>query len=96
MELIEHFDDRADLTNHKYDQDNSQEHDPNVREWDNDEATDSDRQRVYDLLSTTSVGIDELIRQSEISTSTVQLILLELELAGKISRHAGGKVSLKN
>ncbi|MBO9602455.1 MAG: DNA-processing protein DprA [Novosphingobium sp.] len=45
------------------------------------------------LLTTAPVAVDELIRQSGASPSAVQLALLELELAGRISRHAGGKVS---
>lgn len=96
MELIKHFDDRADTASQNYNSvfDNATE--SNLREWDNDEANDRDRQTVYDLLSITSVTVDELIRQSNITPSALQLILLELELAGKIVRHAGGKVSLKN
>ena len=40
------------------------------------------------------VPIDELIRQSGLAPATVQTVLLELELAGRLERHAGGKVSL--
>ncbi len=46
------------------------------------------------LLTNTPVGIDELIRQSGESPAAVQLALLELELAGRLARHAGGRVSL--
>ncbi len=46
------------------------------------------------LLTTAPVAIDELIRQSGAKAAAVQLALLELELAGKLTRHAGGKVSL--
>lgn len=46
------------------------------------------------LLTTAPVGIDELIRQSAASAAAVQLALLELELAGRLQRHAGGRVSL--
>lgn len=46
------------------------------------------------LLTTAPVGIDELIRQSGESAAAVQLALLELELAGRLVRHAGGRVSL--
>jgi len=34
-----------------------------------------------------------LVRQSGASTASVQLALLELELAGGLVRHAGGRVS---
>ena len=39
-------------------------------------------------------SIDELIRQSGISPAVVQMVLLELELAGRLERHAGARVSL--
>ncbi|MEP2988941.1 MAG: DNA-processing protein DprA [Parasphingorhabdus sp.] len=94
MELVQHFDDRAAVASQQYDRDSH--HVSNVREQVSDEATDGDRKIVGNLLSVTSVAIDELIRQSGIGPSTMQLILLEFELAGKIVHHAGGKVSLKN
>jgi DNA processing protein len=46
------------------------------------------------LLTNAPVGVDELIRQSGDSAAAVQLALLELELAGRLARHAGGRVSL--
>ena len=54
----------------------------------------ADRQRVLGLLGPAPVGIDELIRQAGIVPAAVQLVLLELELAGRLERHAGGRVSL--
>ena len=39
--------------------------------------------------------VDELIRQSGLSAAEVQLALLELDLAGRLDRHAGQKVSLR-
>lgn len=46
------------------------------------------------LLTIAPVAVDELIRQSDAGPAAVQLALLELELAGKLVRHAGGRVSL--
>jgi DNA processing protein len=46
------------------------------------------------LLTTAPVAVDELIRQSGEGAASVQLALLELELAGRLTRHAGGRVSL--
>jgi DNA processing protein len=46
------------------------------------------------LLTTAPVAVDELVRQSSESAAAVQLALLELELAGRLQRHAGGRVSL--
>ena len=55
---------------------------------------DRERRAVVDLLSHTPVAVDEIIRQSAMAPATVQMVLLELELAGRIERHAGGRVSL--
>ena len=49
---------------------------------------------VAGLLTIAPVAVDELIRQSGESAAAVQLSLLELELAGRLVRHAGGRVSL--
>jgi len=49
---------------------------------------------IADLLTTAPVGVDELVRQSGTSTGAVQMALLELEIAGRLVRHAGGRVSL--
>jgi DNA processing protein len=52
------------------------------------------RARVEGLLGPVAVAVDELIRLADASPAEVQLILLELDLAGRLDRHAGGKVSL--
>ena len=49
---------------------------------------------VEALLGPAPVAVDELIRQSGASPAEVQLALLELEIAGRLQRHAGGRVSL--
>lgn len=59
-----------------------------------DEGGDTDRKSVIDLMGMTYVSVDELVRQSGSSQSVVQMILLEIELAGKLERGAGGKVRL--
>lgn len=46
------------------------------------------------LLGVAPVGVDELVRQSGGAPGAVQMALLELELAGRLVRHAGGRVSL--
>lgn len=58
------------------------------------DASDVERDLVLRLLSHAPVPVDELIRQSALSPATVQTVLLELELAGRLERHAGAKVSL--
>ena len=46
------------------------------------------------MLTTAPVAVDELIRQSGDSAASVQMALLELEIAGRLVRHAGARVSL--
>ena len=58
------------------------------------DASDAERSIVAGLLSHAPVPIDEIIRQSSLSSATVQTVLLELELGGQLERHAGGRVSL--
>jgi DNA processing protein len=58
------------------------------------DADESARESVAGLLNGTPVPIDELVRQAELPAATVQTVLLELELAGRLERHAGGRVSL--
>jgi DNA processing protein len=50
---------------------------------------------VEDLLGPSPVPVDEIIRLSGASSGAVQMALLELDLAGRLDRHAGGKVSLR-
>ncbi|MBM3510309.1 MAG: DNA-protecting protein DprA [Alphaproteobacteria bacterium] len=49
---------------------------------------------IYSLLSQTPTDIDELVRHAHLTPATVLTILLGLELAGRIVRHPGGRVSL--
>jgi len=54
---------------------------------------DRARQLVEEKLSPAPVEIDELIRQCGVPAAVVLTILLELELAGRVARHAGCRVS---
>ncbi len=58
------------------------------------DASEDERSRISGLLGHSMVAVDEIVRQSGSSPATVQLVLLELELAGKLERGAGGKVCL--
>lgn len=58
------------------------------------DASDDDRMKVVALLSHAPVQIDEIVRQSGLPPPEVQTVLLELELAGRLERHAGARVSL--
>ena len=50
---------------------------------------------IEELLGPSPVPVDEIIRLSGASSGAVQTALLELDLAGRLDRHAGGKVSLR-
>ena len=50
---------------------------------------------VEALLGPSPVPVDEVIRQSGASSGAVQMALLELDLAGRLDRHAGNRVSLR-
>jgi DNA processing protein len=52
------------------------------------------RLRVEELLGPSPVPVDEVVRLSGAEPGAVQLVLLELDLAGRLDRHAGNKVSL--
>jgi len=55
---------------------------------------DDDRAMIVSALGPTPVDVDDIIRHTGLSASSVYLILLELDLAGRLHRHAGGLVSL--
>jgi len=58
------------------------------------DADDSDRARIVEGLSPTPVEIDEILRFTGFKPAIVHLVLLELDLAGRIARHSGGRISL--
>ncbi len=58
------------------------------------EAEPDLRAAIEGLLGPSPVAVDEIVRQSGAPTGAVQLILLELDLAGRLERHAGGRVSM--
>jgi DNA processing protein len=60
----------------------------------NIEPAPDERTRIVALLSPVPVSIDDLIRQSGSSPRIVRMVLLELEIAGRLERHGGGLVSL--
>jgi len=98
LELIEHFDPRMNL---------GEPHSNSVRSGHSDFSFDKadetcveedigaqERKTINGLLGITPVAVDEIIRQSGLPIGMVQMILLELEIAGFLQRHAGSKISL--
>ena len=60
-----------------------------------EDADDAARRAVIDLLGPVPVAVDEVIRQSGVAPAVVHMVLLELELGGRVERHAGGRVSTR-
>jgi DNA processing protein len=58
------------------------------------EPAPDERARIVGLLGPAPVQIDDLIRLSHSSPAVVRMVLLELEIAGRLERHGGGLVSL--
>jgi DNA processing protein len=58
------------------------------------EPGDDDRSRVVEALSPTPVPIDDIVRHTGLHPAQIHLVLLELQLAGRLERHSGGAVSL--
>jgi DNA processing protein len=58
------------------------------------EPASSDRGRIIALLGPAPVLLDDLVRLSGCSAAVVRVVLLELELAGRLERAGGGLVSL--
>jgi DNA processing protein len=55
---------------------------------------DDDREKVLEALSPVPTAIDEIIRHTGLHPAQVFMVLLELDLAGRLERHPGGNVSL--
>lgn len=61
----------------------------------NDEVTEVQaRQEVEQVLSLTPVSVDDLVRETGLSAASVQMALLELELAGRVQRLPGNRTVL--
>ncbi len=58
------------------------------------EPAADERARIVGLLGPAPVSIDDLVRLSNSSPAVVRMVLLELEIAGRLERHGGGLVSL--
>ncbi|PZQ15029.1 MAG: DNA-protecting protein DprA [Ancylobacter novellus] len=57
---------------------------------------DDERNRVLELLGPSPAAIDDLARQSGAPVRIVQVVLLELELAGRLERREDGRVALRS
>ena len=67
---------------------------PQVSENDILSEADKVRGEVLSLLGPSPVTVDELVRQCHCSAPVMGMVLLELDLAGRLERHPGHRVSL--
>jgi DNA processing protein len=58
------------------------------------ELGDDERSRIVALLGPSPTAIDDLVRLSGATPAIVRMVLLELELAGRLERHGAALVSL--
>jgi DNA processing protein len=52
------------------------------------------RKMIVPALAPAPVTVDEIVRQCQLSPAVVSMVLVELELAGRLQRHPGNQVSL--
>ena len=57
-------------------------------------TTDEQRDILLDALSVVPIDVDSLVRHTSLDASSAQLILLELDLAGRLLRYPGNQVAL--
>lgn len=56
--------------------------------------SEDERERIVSALGPTPAEIDDIIRHTGAAPASVYLVLLELDIAGRLNRHAGGLVSI--
>jgi DNA processing protein len=52
------------------------------------------RRMIIELMGPVPMTVDELVEHARAPVSTIHLVLLELELAGRLTQEPGGKISL--
>jgi len=60
-----------------------------------EEPSNGDRARLIEALSPTPIAVDHLIATTRLSVSSIQTLLLELDLAGRIEWSSGQLVALR-
>ena len=58
------------------------------------EPAGDERARIVSLLGPSPTSIDDLVRLSRSTPTSVRTVLMELEIAGRLDRHGGAMVSL--
>jgi len=92
--LVRHAEDVLEALSHLHDQPVMYEAEDDTWDMPPVEADAALRRIVMELLGPHPTAIDEIVRLSGASAGFVSLVLLELDLAGRLSREPGGKVVL--
>jgi len=75
-------------------------HEPQQESWAPADLSENDAETVRDLIlqnvSLTPLTVDELVRNCHVTIPAAQMVLLELELAGRIQRLSGNRIVLIN
>jgi DNA processing protein len=58
------------------------------------EVAGNDRARVLEALGPAPIGVDDVVRTTGLDARAVRVVLIELDLAGRLERHGGQRVSL--
>jgi len=89
--LVENVDDALDVLRELTDK-NVKEPitDSHYKEMQTQEPDASERQAIIDLLGLTPISVDEIIERSRLPISLVHMVLVELDLAGRLNRGAQG------
>ena len=73
---------------------------PSQPTWNPENLDENDAEAVRDQilqnLSSTPVTVDELVRSCHVTIPAVQMVLLELEIAGRVQRLPGNRIVLLN
>lgn len=69
------------------------EHQPMSQAGDH-HAGDRERAILAEALGPSPVETDDIIRHTGLPAATVYFLLLELDIAGKLNRHSGGRISM--
>jgi DNA processing protein len=67
---------------------------PDSGPFDENEPAPDQRTRIIELLGPSPISIDDLVRMSNSSPAIVRMVLLELDIAGRLERHGAGLVSI--
>ncbi len=59
-------------------------------------VTETDRDCIIEALGPAPIGLDDLVRMTGVGAREVRVVLIELDLAGRIERLGGQRVALKN